>query len=256
LSQLGEKIKKRRLALGQSRGQLASSLGTTATVVASLERGERVPDGETVALLAKAFGVEPQELTGDGPSSPPDRGAGDEVPVAATALTVTAPAAGDAVDGKVPAARPSSSPLPPIPASTTNVFDEMDRIPVVAATAATRPAKRSTVMTGPPPAELIDAPTEAVPVVEPAPVMVVAAPAPAAVEPTTGLYGSYRRFLAVIFDRDRPYLSWIRAALTVIFLLIGLRVLAWAVPAFFDALGDILSTIESTNPTATTVPGA
>jgi hypothetical protein len=29
----------------------------------------------------------------------------------------------------------------------------MDRIPVVAATAATRPAKRSTVMTGPPPAD-------------------------------------------------------------------------------------------------------
>ncbi len=45
-------------------------------------------------------------------------------------------------------------------------------------------------------------------------------------------------------------------ALTVIVLLIGLRVLAWAVPAFFDALGDILSTIESTNPTATTIPGA
>jgi transcriptional regulator with XRE-family HTH domain len=250
LSQLGEKIKRRRLALGQSRGQLASTLGTTATVVASLERGERVPDGETVALLAKAFGVEPQELTGDGSSAPTDGGAvrGAAAPLAAVAAT------GGAVDGKATASEPSSPP-PPVP-ETRSVFDEMDRIPVVAAAAATRQAKRPADMPGPPPAELVDAPTEAVPVVGQAPVIVVTAPAPAAAEPATGLYGSYRRFLAVLFDRDRPYLSWIRAALTVIVLLIGLRVLAWAVPAFFDALGDILSTIESTNPTATTIPGA
>jgi transcriptional regulator with XRE-family HTH domain len=250
LSQLGEKIKRRRLALGQSRGQLASTLGTTATVVASLERGERVPDGETVALLAKAFGVEPQELTGDGSSAPTDGGA---VRAAAAPLTAVAATRG-AVDGKATAAEPSSPP-PPAP-EARSVFDEMDRIPVVAAAAATRPAKRPADMPGPPPPDLVDAPTEAVPVVGQASMMVVTAPAPAAAEPATGLYGSYRRFLAVLFDRDRPYLSWIRAALTVIVLLIGLRVLAWAVPAFFDALGDILSTIESTNPTATTIPGA
>jgi transcriptional regulator with XRE-family HTH domain len=254
LSQLGETIKRRRLALGQSRGQLASSLGTTATVVASLERGERIPDGETVALLAKAFGVDPQELTGDGPPPSLDGGVAADATAMVAAPLATVPAAPlGTVDGKVPAVEPPGPDPEP-----RSVFDEMDRIPVVAAAAATRPANRSTAVSvpPPPPAELIDAPTEAVPVVEQSAVMVVAAPAAAPDEPAAGLYGSYLRFLGNVFDRDKPYLSWIRATLTVIVLLVGLRVLAWAVPAFFDALGDILSTIESTNPTATTIPGA
>ncbi|MET0831099.1 MAG: helix-turn-helix domain-containing protein, partial [Acidimicrobiia bacterium] len=129
MSQLGEKIKRRRLALGQSRGQLASSLGTTATVVASLERGERVPDEETVAMLAKAFGVEPQELTGEGPSAPIDASAAGGVPAKAAAPLAAVPVGGSAVDRKTPAAEPSPSSPPTIP-GTGSVFDEMDRIPV------------------------------------------------------------------------------------------------------------------------------
>ncbi|MGI8823691.1 MAG: helix-turn-helix domain-containing protein, partial [Acidimicrobiia bacterium] len=64
MSQLGETIKRRRLALGRSRGQLATSLNTTATVVAALERGERQPDAATIERLARVLGVEPAELTG------------------------------------------------------------------------------------------------------------------------------------------------------------------------------------------------
>ena len=154
---------------------------------------------------------------------------------------------------------------PETPAPTRGeTYEGVDRIPVVAAEVATRPAGRAGTATGvidapaARPVELIEAQTEAVPVVaEPAPVFVVPAPSTTADDETgTGLYASYQRFLAVVFDRDKPYLFWLRTALTVIVLLIGLRVLAWALPAFFDALGDILSTIESTTPTPTTIPGA
>ncbi|CAN5257744.1 hypothetical protein BH24ACT7_BH24ACT7_20310 [soil metagenome] len=217
MSQLGETIKRRRLALGRSRGQLATSLNTTATVVAALERGERQPDAATIERLARVLGVEPAELTGSLLPAGPDG--------AAAAATVTE--------------------APPMES-----FDEAALIPVVTAEVA---AARRPAATG---RELIDAPTEAVPMVErQQPVMALTAPpmrpstAPRS-EPATG----FQRFMETVFDPDRPYLFWVRTALTVILLLIGLRVLAWALPAFFDALGDILSTIESTNPTSTTFP--
>lgn len=219
MSQTGETIKRRRLALGQSRGQLASSLNTTATVIAALERGERQPDAATIERLARVLGVEPAELTGS-PVSPSRDGAA----AAATATVTEAP--------------PMES------------FDEAALIPVVTAEVA---AARRPAATG---RELIDAPTEAVPMVErQQSVMAPTAPpmrpstAPLS-EPATG----FQRLMETVFDPDRPYLFWVRTALTVMLLLIGLRVLAWALPAFFDALGDILSTIESTNPTSTTFP--
>ena len=259
MNELGDTIKRRRLAMGQSRGQLASSLGTTATVVAALERGERAPDQETVALLAKTFGVDPFDLTGE---DPPATTGGEASPSDPTSV-VAAPVVAATAPPLAAAVAPESEALTPTPVRG-DVYDGVDRIPVVAAEVAVRPAARSGTATGvidaPParPVELIDAQTEAVPVIaEPASVYVVPAPStPADDEPGTGLYASYQRFLAVVFDRDKPYLFWLRTALTVIVLLIGLRVLAWALPAFFDALGDILSTIESTNPTATTIPGA
>jgi transcriptional regulator with XRE-family HTH domain len=258
VNELGDTIKRRRLAMGQSRGQLASSLGTTATVVAALERGERAPDGETVALLAKTFGVDPHELTGEPPPPPTDgeMSSTDATAVVAAPMVATAPVA----------AAPVARRADPETAVRTrgDAYDGVDRIPVVAAEVASRPAGRTGTATGvidgpaARPAELIEAQTEAVPVVaEPAPVFVVPAPATTADDDTgTGLYASYQRFLGVVFDRDKPYLFWLRTALTVIVLLVGLRVLAWALPAFFDALGDILSTIESTTPTPTTIPGA
>ncbi len=111
------------------------------------------------------------------------------------------------------------------------------------------------------PAGLTDAPTEAVPVVaSPAVPVAVAAtasapPAPRTTEPSQGPFqdvlAAVDRFQHVVFDPERPYHFWIRTALTIVFLLIGLRILAWAVPAFFDALADILDTIESTTPDTT-----
>lgn len=234
MSHIGDTIKNRRISLGQSRGQLASRLNTTATVVADLERGVRQPDADTINRLARALGVDAAELTGSPRVTADGGGVVPAVPASprAAATVSGAAAAGDGFDG-------------------------FERIPVVTAPVATgpRPAGRAGAFP-----DLIDAPTEAVPVVGQQPPLVIPlvapTPSPAATaEPTPTAYGSFQRFLATVFDRDRSYLFWIRTALTIVMLLIGFRVLAWAVPALFDALGDILGTIESTDPTPTTIPG-
>ncbi|MBA2337365.1 MAG: helix-turn-helix transcriptional regulator [Acidimicrobiia bacterium] len=230
MSHIGDTIKNRRLSLGQSRGQLASRLNTTATIVADIERGVRQPDADTINRLARALGVDPAQLTGSPRGTPDD----PNVPAPARAATT--------VSGAVVAG---------------DGFDGFERIPVVTGPVAAgpRPASRSGAFS-----DLVDAPTEAVPVVgQHSPLVIpLVAPNPspaAAAESAPGTYGSFQRFLATVFDPDRSYLFWIRTALTIVMLLVGFRVLAWAVPALFDALGDILGSIESTNPTPTTIPG-
>lgn len=224
MSHIGDTVKNRRISLGQSRGQLATRLHTTANIVADIERGVRQPDADTINRLARALGVDPAELTS------PARVARDGVP--ATARTV-ATVSSAAVAG-----------------------DGFERMPVVTAPVATGPRPGSRAGAFP---DLIDAPTEAVPVVGRQPPLVIPLVPPAqptaATEPVPRAYGSLQRFMATVFDRDRSYLFWIRTVLTIVMLLVGFRVLAWAVPALFDALGDILGTIESTNPTPTTIPG-
>lgn len=102
-----------------------------------------------------------------------------------------------------------------------------------------------------------DLPTEAVPVIvsrEPSigvGTAVAEAPprtsvATTSVPPPTGFFAPVEQFFNTIFDPNHRYLFWIRTILTVVVLLVFLRVLAWAVPAFFDALKEILDTIEST----------
>ncbi len=107
---------------------------------------------------------------------------------------------------------------------------------------------------------LVEQPTEAVPVVSAggvdsgvpaAGVAVATAPprtAPAPVEPIerVGMFAPIERIFRAIFDPKRRILFWIRTVLTLIALVVLLRVLLWAVPEFFDALKDILDTIEST----------
>lgn len=112
---------------------------------------------------------------------------------------------------------------------------------------------------------LADLPTEAVPVVA-APVAVAvdevvavqapSRPIPAAPPPRTGAgaLDPVTSFLRVLFDPDRRYLFWVRTVLIFVVFIVFFRVLAWAVPAFFDTLRDILDTIESTT-TDTTLPG-
>ncbi len=108
--------------------------------------------------------------------------------------------------------------------------------------------------------DLVDLPTEAVPVVAapgavpgaPAAAVAVATAPPrtatASAEPVerAGMFAPIERLFRMIFDPKRRILFWIRTVLTLIVLLVLLRVLMWAVPEFFEALKDILDTIEST----------
>ncbi|HSF85142.1 MAG TPA: helix-turn-helix domain-containing protein [Acidimicrobiia bacterium] len=109
---------------------------------------------------------------------------------------------------------------------------------------------------------LLDAPTEAVEVVPSGPVMepaaMVAAPAMVAtatprvdlndvgIPESSRFFAPVEQVMAVVFDPDKNYLAWIRLILIIVVFFVLLRVLAWAVPEFFDALKDILDTIEST----------
>jgi transcriptional regulator with XRE-family HTH domain len=117
---------------------------------------------------------------------------------------------------------------------------------------------------------LTDMPTEAVPVVPAAgaaagpvseAVATVLAPsrptAPAPAQQTAGpsTFEPFTSFLRTLFDPERRYLFWIRTALLVIVMLVFLRILATAVPAFFDTIGEILDTIESTPTDTTLIPG-
>ena len=119
---------------------------------------------------------------------------------------------------------------------------------------------------GPP---LTDLPTEAVPIVPAAaaspaePVATVLAPSRPATatqapsQPTAGTsaFEPFTSFLRTLFDPDRRYLFWLRTVLMIIVFFVFLRILAWAVPAFFDALSEILDTIESTPTDTTVIPG-
>ena len=54
--------------------------------------------------------------------------------------------------------------------------------------------------------------------------------------------------LRSIFDPNRKWLYWIRGALTVVAMVALFFVLAWAAGELFDGLGEVLDTIDSTDP--------
>ncbi len=117
------------------------------------------------------------------------------------------------------------------PAAAPRMADlPTEAVPVIVAAGAA-PAGVGTALAAPPP-----------PARSPAPV----AAATAMAAPNGGFLAPVEQFFNTVFDPKKRYLFWIRTALTVIVFLVFLRVLAWAVPAFFDALKQILDTIEST----------
>ncbi len=54
--------------------------------------------------------------------------------------------------------------------------------------------------------------------------------------------------LRYLYDPDKPWIYWVRAALTVLVLLFLLNVLLDSVGELFDKLGEVLDTIEPTEP--------
>ena len=278
-SELGNAINEQRLSLHYSIGQLATVVGVTASEVRSWENGEVVPDGPTLGKLAEALGVKQAKLEKLAPQQTPAKPA--DLPEATSVVAATAKqsptkqtqqktskveesSAGEAETAKdgpeTPVERDVAQPVaprsqvkPPQPVAASQVAVEPEPTAVVAAAAAE--AEK---------AALVELPTERIPVIKDAPppperqptqppVAVVTAPPPqpradAVTQSAPAIVTPWRQTLEAIFDRDKPWLFWIRTFGLLIGLLILLRILAWAVPEFFTALGDILDTIQSTTP--------
>ena len=246
---LGQLINDARVGRGQSLGQLADRLGVTAAQLRAWEKNEARPDAAALQRLAVVLHLDYGRLSAAAtatvaPPPQPRRPSGTAAePGDATALVAAGMVFSDAADTGLDV---SSTPAP-------------------------APAEARPRSDGPP--RLEDLPTEAVAPVAPPrdPVPVAATPTPAATrEPDSSLMSGALHpvtgFLRTLFDPERRYLFWIRTALTVVAILIMFRILATVVPAFFDTLGDILDTIESTtdstvldqfgNPiTPTSIPG-
>jgi transcriptional regulator with XRE-family HTH domain len=286
----GTLISERRLALGYSLGQLANRVRATASEVRAWERGDRAPDDDVVTKLAAELALDADELIAA--AHDVERGAAaadidDAEPTAVVMSPVVADAAPDGseegaealADAGEPAAdegegeaAPTEEPTggdkeptaqvtaradetPTGDASLEQDDDQQDEAPgVVGATDVSGEAER-----------LADLPTEAVPVVAAPGAVAVEemvavqapshpVPAPPSQKAGAGTLDPVTSFLRVLFDPDRRYLFWVRTVLMFVVFIVFLRVLAWAVPAFFDTLRDILDTIESTT-TDTTLPG-
>ena len=62
MAAFGENVRKRRKELGFTQEELARQAGLHRTYVADVERGNRNPSLETVALLARGLGLTPAKL--------------------------------------------------------------------------------------------------------------------------------------------------------------------------------------------------
>lgn len=282
----GTLISERRLALGYSLGQLANRVRATASEVRAWERGDRAPDHDVVTRLAAELALDPEELIAAAHGAETDAADTDDVEPTAV---VTGPAVADSAEAEGEAHPAESDDGEESAADepegedvyreelaaedaepTGRVAASAEESPPVDSSSGEDENEEVSVAVGGPDAgdeagRLAELPTEAVPVVA-APsavavdeVVAVQAPshpvqAPPSQRVGAGTLDPVTSFLRVLFDPERRYLFWVRTVLIFVVFLVFLRVLAWAVPAFFDTLRDILDTIESTT-TDTTLPG-
>ncbi len=274
-SELGSTINERRLSLHYSIGQLATVVGVTASDVRAWENGDRIPDDAALAKLAEALGVKKRELEKLVSATPPVKAtkpADDDATAAIVAPGKRKPPAASTATEREPAAKPAKSepgskvapPKSAKPSETVGTAKEDAERP----TPAPQEPVGSPEGDGAGDVPLTDLPTERIPVITNAPPPPVREPSPATVQPAASavatmapparrvdpatqaptLVTPWRQTLEAIFDRDKPWLFWIRTALLLIGMLVLLRILAWAVPEFFTTLGEILDTIQSTTP--------
>ena len=239
---LGELIRERRLGLGLSLGQLATKVSTTAAVVRSWERGEDVPpeqardvlvvlldlDAEVVAALTEAAPKEPVEPTQGDPESPTE---------------LVQAAAGVAMTSVSPPMRPPS----PEPAGDSGVDDsavEVDRpMPVSVGTVPVPEAEEVVAVFGETESEatlLLEDSSAPRPVPLKYPHSVPAGVPVEISEPEPNIWNPLR----YLYDPDKPWLYWIRAALTVIVLLVLFNILFDSVGELFNKLGEVIDSIE------------
>ncbi len=262
---LGELIREKRLGRGLSLGQLASAVATTAGRVRRWERNEEVPEGGHLAALADYLEIDADALEELIPpaaevetaeSQEPDEEAYEEASDTDAEASEPPSAGEDSPTELISAAagvslssvsQPEAEPEPYVEdevATTEHVVPEpSEEVAVPAAEVATAPADPVAQVA----TQLQTAPTEnesprPVPLRYPesAPLGVpveIAEPAPNRWNP-----------LRYLYDPDKPWIYWVRAALTVLVLLFLLNVLLDSVGELFDKLGEVLDTIEPTEP--------
>lgn len=194
-------VREARLERHLSMGQLAAAVDRSTASVRRWERDDGLPTQEVVDILVLRLQLDPAEV--------------------------------DAV-----VAETRGEPLPvaveqPAP-STVEKGDPIDVVPVVGIVEAADGDAASRDSEPDEPAS---------PMPAPAPPLTVTAPPPSTVWPTASapvavVERQDQNILQILRDPDRPWLGYIRAALTLAVLGGLLYVLVWAVPEFLDAFGE------------------
>ncbi len=194
-------------------GQLAAAVDRSTASVRRWERDDGLPTPDVVEELIERLGLDPEKVSAALGADEPEM---------------------DGSQGVDPATVEDGDPIDVVPLS--DVADAVDagsldwkQPPVaVATTPSVAPAPSQSRMTAPAPASAW--PTASVPV--------------AVIEQD-------QNFLQVLRDPDKPWLGYIRAALTIAVLGGLVWVLLWAMPEFLDAFGEMWDSLWETEGTAT-----
>jgi transcriptional regulator with XRE-family HTH domain len=254
---LGSLVRKRRLESGYSLGQLAAKVGKTAAEVRAWERDSELPEHGIIDRLASTLEIDlddiKQRLEAGKKALEAERRAADAADAAAESDA--------SIESEDAAAEPVAEQPEAEPVVVAEPEDE-DDLPGFAVTDPhTPPAVEGRAEDVGPAADadLLDAPTEAVPV----PVITGTATAARASRaaavleeppPPPATHGSatsqeegllrYLEPLRVLFDPHNRYLYWIRAGLTAVVLVVFAVILMAQLGNLLDAIGELLDTIE------------
>lgn len=256
---LGSLVRQRRLESGYSLGQLAAKVGKTAAEVRAWERDNELPEHGIIERLASTLEIDLGEIK-------------RRLEAGKKALEAEREAAKAAAEEEAAAA------------STAEGEDQPEAEPEIVTVESEAPEEEEDIPAfvvsdpfTPPPAEdetrapvtgrigeehdldLLDAPTEAVPV----PIITETATAARASRaalvldeppPAPSAYGStsndeagllrYLEPLRILFDPHNRYLYWIRAGLTVIVLVVLAAILMAQLGNLLDAIAELIDTIE------------
>jgi transcriptional regulator with XRE-family HTH domain len=262
-----EIIQRRRAELGLSQEQLAERLGRTTSTVRRWEKGEVTPPGGVIPTLARALQVAPRDLAVAFGAIDPDE---PEVSQGAAARPAPRPnGASDADTGAPVDPATPSKPTRTAPAGKTAAAAEGTAEGAAGAAGAAAAGGAGTAAT----TRGTAAPTRPqLPIDEQATVAAATAVAPAKGAATAPVAAPpqqpkrrspLRRAAALDLSEGLSYLEdsrqrlryWLRAALTIVAIIILLMILVWAFGEFWDALGKVWDLFGDEAPPVT-APGA
>lgn len=278
---LGSLVRKRRLEAGYSLGQLASKVGKTAAEVRSWERDAEMPEHGIIERLSSTLEIDLDEIQkrlAEGKKAlEAERKAAAAAVSAEAAEKIEAAseepvefpdeeveAVVDEQDGEELPGFAVDDPFTPPPPLTDEEISDVEDEPGVEDAQPDADGENDEPAEGEEDADidLLDAPTEAVPVPvitetaaaaraeraaavleePPPPPLPTIEPAPAS---DPGLL-RYLEPLRLLFDPHSRYLYWIRAGLTVAVLLVFAVIFFDNLGKLLDAFGELLDTIEPT----------